>query len=59
MTLKQKPNMQTHARAVHSVEKKHKCETCGKYFSQKSNMKNHVQAVHSVEKKHICETCGK
>ena len=55
----QERNLKTHINAVHSGEKDHKCDTCGKSFSEARNLKIHINVVHNGQKYHKCDICGK
>ena len=43
---------------VHTGDKNHDCETCGKLFTQKGTLTKHM-LIHTGEKPYKCETCGK
>ena len=43
---------------IHTVDKPHKCDACGKLFSDKSNLTKHILA-HTGDKPHSCGVCGK
>ena len=42
---------------IHTGDKLHDCDVCGKSFTQKSNLTQHM-LIHTGDKQHICGTCG-
>uniref|UniRef100_A0A8C8SL46 Zinc finger protein 574 n=1 Tax=Pelusios castaneus TaxID=367368 RepID=A0A8C8SL46_9SAUR len=47
-----------HQRFVHKLERRHKCQTCGKMFKKKSHVRNHL-LTHTGERPFQCKECGK
>ena len=45
-------------KTAHEGLKKHKCETCSKYFCHFQGLKKHIKNVHKNED-HQCKKCGK
>ncbi|CAO2640083.1 Zinc finger and BTB domain-containing protein 49, partial [Lemmus lemmus] len=43
---------------IHSGEKPHLCDTCGRGFSNFSNLKEHKK-THTADKVFTCDECGK
>ncbi|XP_035856112.1 zinc finger protein 112-like isoform X1 [Sander lucioperca] len=43
---------------IHTDEKQHSCQTCGRSFSRISSLKYHL-ITHTGEKPYSCKTCGK
>lgn len=47
-----------HINAVHTKEKVHKCEQCGKDFYSRTSLTSHQKRQHGP-RKHLCHLCGK
>lgn len=47
-----------HINAVHTKEKVHKCEECGKNFFSRTSLTGHQKRQHGP-RKHLCHLCGK
>ncbi|KAK7790894.1 hypothetical protein R5R35_007940 [Gryllus longicercus] len=43
---------------LHTGERCHQCQYCGKAFTKDSTLHEHVKGVHERPNKHICATCG-
>ncbi|XP_074836757.1 zinc finger protein 574 [Carettochelys insculpta] len=52
------PQLVRHQRFVHRLERRHKCQTCGKMFKKKSHVRNHL-LTHTGERPFHCKECGK
>ncbi|XP_063798424.1 zinc finger protein 526-like [Pseudophryne corroboree] len=50
--------MVRHRRAVHAMERKHKCSVCGKHFKKPVHLRNHMR-THTGERPFQCTVCGK
>ncbi|KAL3194549.1 hypothetical protein MRX96_016182 [Rhipicephalus microplus] len=49
---------QNHCR-MHTVEKKYRCDACGRSFLREYNLRRHQFNVHKKEAGHKCEVCGR
>ncbi|CAM5072273.1 unnamed protein product [Eretmochelys imbricata] len=47
-----------HQRFVHKLERRHKCQACGKMFKKKSHVRSHL-LTHTGERPFRCPECGK
>ncbi|KAK8742657.1 hypothetical protein OTU49_001607, partial [Cherax quadricarinatus] len=47
-----------HINAVHTKEKKHRCDKCGKDFFSRTSLTGHQKRQHAP-RKHLCDQCGK
>ncbi|KAK4304491.1 hypothetical protein Pmani_023557 [Petrolisthes manimaculis] len=43
---------------VHSSERKHLCDVCGKAFKHEYTRDKHVKTVHRDDREHMCPQCG-
>ena len=55
-----KTGLQHHVLAVHTDERRYKCDTCGKLFALSRYLVVHIRRVHSRQKnRFLCDTCGR
>uniref|UniRef100_A0A8C5N409 Zinc finger protein 574 n=1 Tax=Leptobrachium leishanense TaxID=445787 RepID=A0A8C5N409_9ANUR len=47
-----------HQRFVHSLERRHKCSSCGKRFKKRSHLRSHL-LIHTGERPFSCPDCNK
>ncbi|KAG7165053.1 Zinc finger protein 235-like 1 [Homarus americanus] len=47
-----------HINAVHTKEKTHRCDKCGKDFYSRTSLTGHQKRQHAP-RKHLCDLCGK
>ncbi|XP_071969843.1 zinc finger protein 574-like [Engystomops pustulosus] len=52
------PQLLRHQHFVHSLERRHKCPTCGKPFKKRSHLRNHM-LTHTGERPYSCTECSK
>ena len=43
---------------IHSVERPHKCDTCGTQFALCGSLVKHNIRTHTGEEPYICDMCG-
>lgn len=53
----QRSNLQSHKRATHYDDKRHKCEECGKAFKRRRLLDYHLKAAHTGERPFKCNIC--
>lgn len=50
--------MKNHVKAVHSKQKRFRCEVCGKTFARKAELQNHTM-IHTRDRPFVCKVCNK